>query len=267
MLKGQFTVDASGKKVSFAKGNLWYGKVGDAAAATFNFEDDQYGFSTTISGSYTYWNADHISYFQWASTTEKTIDYTLSKLSTETSLFTNAADNPSKPNSEFTVSGITGFWRTLSQAEWEYLLNTRSGTGNERYFKGRLDNGDNTYINGVFLIPDNFTWPTSVTKATGINTSTLDYTTNNTYSMADFEKLEEAGIVFLPVAGYISSTGRGKNPSISTTSGIYWTANQKANTTAYRIYLGKTYFYFKLTDSSNNCDKGSGSSIRLVGDL
>ena len=119
----------------------------------------------------------------------------------------------------------------------------------------------------MFLIPDNFTWPTSVTKATGINTSTLDYTTNNTYSMADFEKLEEAGIVFLPVAGYISSTGRGKNPSISTTSGIYWTANQKANTTAYRIYLGKTYFYFKLTDSSNNCDKGSGSSIRLVGDL
>lgn len=276
MLKGQFTVDASGKKVSFAKGNLWYGKVGDAAAATFNFEDDQYGFATTISGSNTYWDENHVSYFQWGSTAEKSMEYnSKGNFNSEKNLFTNAADDSSKPNSGFVAGGITGFWRTLSQPEWEFLLSTRSGstvngTENARYFQGQIQKEDETLITGLFVIPDNFTWPISVDNvATKINIPNAGFTVN-TYSITQFEELEEAGIVFLPVAGYISATTYTNTKQIAyKTTSFYWTSSTyPSSNNTYILRVGSTIRYSTKESSSNvGATRMSGGNIRLVGDL
>ena len=57
-LPGKFTVNAEGKQVYFSKGNLWYGKVEGIEEKTFNFEANQWGFSSK-------WNENHVSHFYW----------------------------------------------------------------------------------------------------------------------------------------------------------------------------------------------------------
>ena len=57
-LPGKFIVNAEGKQVYFSKGNLRYGKVEGIEEKTFNFEANQWGFSSK-------WNENHVSHFYW----------------------------------------------------------------------------------------------------------------------------------------------------------------------------------------------------------
>ena len=115
---GKFSVSDT-KQVYFSKGNLWYGKVGDATEATFNFEANQYGFQIS-------WDASHVSHFYWSKTAS--VAYAEGYNDPETSekdvLFTNGT--PESANADFTVNGVTGKWRTLSDNEWGYLFGHHS---------------------------------------------------------------------------------------------------------------------------------------------
>lgn len=48
------------------------------------------------------------------------------------------------------VNGETGTWRTLSKAEWDYILKTRDNASSLRAWKG-LDGGTH---NGLVILPD-----------------------------------------------------------------------------------------------------------------
>lgn len=125
-LSGTFTVNSSGKKVNFAKGNLWYGKTSeDAESATFNFEENQYGYSVKydVRQRCLFRDEDHISHFMWSKNANVSlaVDYDDPSATLDDVFFTNATQTTPNPN--FTVNGQKGVWRALSNEEAIYLFN------------------------------------------------------------------------------------------------------------------------------------------------
>ena len=119
-LPGVFTVNTKGKKVHFAKGNLWYGPATSGASATFNFETNQYNFPSKF-------DASHISHFYWSKDESVACAEPYSDDSWDINdvFFTNDPTNKEKANANFIVSGAKGKYRTLSSEEWQYLLSDR----------------------------------------------------------------------------------------------------------------------------------------------
>lgn len=137
--------------------------------------------------------------------------------------------------SDFSL-GAHDDWCTLSSAEWDYLLRSRSastigGVANARYAKVRI-NG----VNGLLLFPDEFFWtettmgpvPSSINGNVVGNCWNEGSMTEFGYSDSQLMAMEDEGAVFLPVTGYrnyansqanlfdhIQNTGAG---------GFYWTS-------------------------------------------
>ena len=221
----KFTVDANGTTVEFAPGNLYW----DGSA--FHFEADQWRFE----GS---WNTSHVSHFFWSNTTDwqasgkepYASSYSYSTRTKSDVFFTNS--------SSFQVDGETaGTWRTLSKAEWGYLLGTanpsRANATSLRAWKS-LDGGTHK---GLVILPDD----TDASVMSGITSTS---------------HLASSGAVFLPAAGDRVGTVVNNAGSISR----YWfgTPNEGDGSYAYRMY-------FFSNDVSVNCDlRERGSSVRLV---
>ena len=219
ILSGEFTVgvdnNSNARKARFSGGNLWYD------GSNFKFESEQYESTPSSSGDRT---TSHISHFMWCGTVSDAVEQTY------------ASDNDSATGSfmetDFPVYG-TGGWFAPNHKEVQSLLYDRSastvcGVENARWFKGRINASGSTYVNGLFLIPDVFTLPASVTAipAASINSPDAGYTAAS-FSLAEFKALEQAGIVFLPAAG--SRDGSASSGSTGSTlvsnvnkEGSYW---------------------------------------------
>lgn len=85
------------------------------------------------------------------------------------------------------------YWRTPTYDEMNYILNTRTNASNLRTL-GRVEISSGMYVNGCFLLPDDWVLPAGVT----ITISMANFTTNS-YSLSDFSILINAGAVFFPV--------------------------------------------------------------------
>lgn len=59
------------------------------------------------------------------------------------------------------------------------------------------------YANGLILLPDDWTCPTDITFKSGFSsTNSLQaYADYQTFTLAEWQKMEEAGTVFLPASG------------------------------------------------------------------
>ena len=155
-LSGKFSVSNDNgtniTQVYFSQGNLWYGKVGTANVATFNFETNQYDAPENSD-----WNSAHIFHFHWSKSAEDAIKdkYEESQdWSIDDVFFTNTTETTAK--SDFTVNGVTGKYRTLSTAEWQYLFNTRivnGGTGKDKSYSLNITYGGKM---GLVLYPDDY---------------------------------------------------------------------------------------------------------------
>jgi hypothetical protein len=94
-------------------------------------------------------------------------------------------------------------WRLLSNAEARYMMEVRlcsavGGVENARYARAKV-----VYVHGLLLFPDLFVWPDSVALPIGVNNNGISNTLgwdDNVYSLADWQRLEAAGVVFLPAA-------------------------------------------------------------------
>ncbi len=110
----------------------------------------------------------------------------------------------------FRPKEVDGEFRTMTEAEWTYLLDTRTTKSGHRWFTGTLKWGQNAGEStaGLFLLPDKFVWHESYgpepTDAQYDHVTT-GYTVNNTVG-ARFDKLEAAGVVFIPYAGQREET-------------------------------------------------------------
>ena len=239
--------------VTFSPGNLQYTQ----STNTWSFAENQYDYigtdnvtggsvsSDPTSGDEKYGTAlaDKIDLFGWStaatnfgvSTSTSYTDYSGSFVDWGTNKIGDDAPNT---------------WRTLTYDEWNYLCWERPNNSN---LCGVAQvNG----VNGLVFLPDNWTCPAGITFKSGFHSSWgVDYyAAYQTFTAEQWAKLEAAGAVFLPAAGYrTSSLVRAVQYY-----GSYWSATERDNYDAYRLSFysdeagtGFTYRY-------------DGLSVRLV---
>ena len=244
-----------GKQVTFSPGNLQYTRSTD----TWSFASAQYeviGTDNVIGGSvssdgsgddkYGTVLADKVDLFGWStsathfgvSTSKNCADYSGTFVDWGTNKIGNDAPNT---------------WRTLTKDEWEYLLNSRP---NASSLKGVAQvNG----VNGLILLPDNWTCPSGVSFKSGFHRNNGEdyYAVYQTFTAAEWSKLEAAGAVFLPAAG----NRYGSDVYSVQYYGCYWYATEVNSGYAYCLDLD--------SDEADMGDRhrGIGQSVRLVKDL
>ena len=225
-LFGQFSVSST-DKVYFSKGNLQYTK----STGIWSFMDHQYSTVETTSQAIgtDYADQDVVSLFGWgtsgwnngntyyqpyntayvsSSGSSKGYGYGPKNGSTYTYDLTGTYANADWGHNAISNGGNTAdTWRTLTEDEWTYLFNTRSastvnGTADARYAKAYLFGT----MHGVIIFPDVYSHPAGVTAPTGINATSSTSWYGNKYTATDWAKMEAAGCVFLPAAGWRDAT-------------------------------------------------------------
>ena len=145
-------------------------------------------------------------------------------------------------------------WRTLTKAEWYYVINTRTGASDKKGVA--IVNG----VTGMILLPDNWTLPNGISFVSG---TSGDFA-QNTYSISEWNMMEANGAVFLPAGGNryerrVTNVGE---------IGWYWSSSVCVNNDdpygndAYVFKFQSSYVYVWV-------DGGpfEGGSVRLVQDM
>ena len=231
-----FSVSSS-KTVTFSPGNLQY----HPANNEWRFAPSQLDYigedNANISPTYNGW----IDLFGWGTgnnPTNKSTDY--DDYQTFVDWGVNKIGNYS-PNT----------WRTLTYNEWYYLRHKRAN------YNKLIGVAQVNGVNGLILLPDNWTCPSGVTFKSGYNDNIgIEYYAEyQTFSSSDWAKLEASGAVFFPAAG-------GRDGSyVDGVQGYcnYWSATEYNNSYAYRLFFysdGGMLSYFRE----------DGLSVRLVQD-
>ena len=107
--------------------------------------------------------------------------------------------------------------------------------------------------NGVMIMPDNSTWPEGIGGNHG-NSSFSD----NTYSLSDWETLQNSGAIFFPKAGYRQL----KN--FYNVGGNYWSSTYSYDSYYDRYAKSMDFNDYILTNSNKAVYQGC--SVRLVHD-
>lgn len=289
LLDGNFSVSAT-KKVAFAGGNLMYTK----STGKWKIMDHQYDMVETQGQNVgtDYADQDVVTLFGWGtsgwdntaadatsvhyqpystcntdhSTANNNYRYgpSLANVAANESWSKEVAGNHPYENYDWGVfnSGDLGAgWRTLTNAEWGYLFNSRTpgnsvnGVSNARYTEATI-NTDGTAVNGIILFPDDAVM-TSVSGVTwgSINSSSAWGTK---CTSAGWTALEAAGCVFLPAAGGRDGTSVNDVGSY----GKYWSSSAYSATYAYRLF-----FFSNHVNPQYNSSRYNGYSVRLVQEL
>ena len=203
---GLFSVSST-KQVWFSRGNLQYNNNGTHA---WRFAWNQWDYCQQSAG--TWETGSWVDLFGWGTWTG----------SSPNPMNTSTSNNDySWDNSDFSMDldNGCGTWRTLTKNEWTWLISptyqpnpgtncrtssTVCGVDNARYAFATV-NGKA----GLIIFPDIYTHPSGVTPLQNINQTftypnhyiVLDVFNYNIYSGDAWAKMEEAGCVFLPVAG------------------------------------------------------------------
>ncbi|MDO5443281.1 MAG: Ig-like domain-containing protein, partial [Bacteroidia bacterium] len=236
-ISGEFSIDDE-KTVLFSPGNLWYDGKGK-----FHFEANQYDFPIELEMS-------HVNHFYWA--WEEYIAvfsaYYYNEESVNDVLFTN--------NSNFTVNGVKGEFRTLSRDEWVYLFDDRTDA-EDKYGIGTVCN-----TSGIIILPDKFTDPMKNNGSGAfVPASSKKSIAANTYSGNDWNEMQSRGAVFLPFAGYKSESGNVRDTG---NFGYYWSSSAHDSNSKYAWGLS---FYGGGYSSPKSTNRNQAYSIRLVTDV
>ena len=246
-LKGAFSVSAD-KQVVFSKGNLQYTQ----STKTWGFAENQYdviGGANINNGAL----ADTIDLFGW-SANNTTAPWGIST-STTTSDYSGDFVDWGKN------IGDGNTWRTLSSEEWGYLFNSRTDASS-KYGVARINLNDDgsKYMNGVIVLPDTWTCPSGITFKSGVANDLGEqyYADYQTFTLSQWEQLEQAGAVFLPAAGRRSGTSVDDVQN----RGDYWSSTAYGTVYAYDVFFYSYYLYPQYADYRND-----GRSVRLAQDL
>ena len=237
---GEFSVKHD-KKVAFAPGNLLY----ITATGTWLFAAQQYEYIGTrnmLDNAF----ADTIDLFAWSTDTDPSTAWGVT-LSEDNSLF----------NGNFVDWGTAmedrNTWRTVTNDEWSYL----------RYYRTNADDlvgvAQVNGVNGLILLPDNWTCPAGISFKSGFHSSygTEYYADYQTFTANQWSKLESAGAVFLPAAGYRF----GSNVGFVQYLGYYSSATELSSSDVY------CFNFYEAYASKNLSRRYWGLSVRLVKDL
>lgn len=261
-LKGKFTVNAGGDQVYFSKGNLQATTTDSGENWTWSFAEHQYdcpggtgdscdNMKATADGKSSVENCT-IGLFGWS-----TNDNTYFGINSSTAV--SDWDGTFVDWGTLEIGGApANTWRTPTQSEFTYLLSTRTtstvcGTDNARYARATVNS-----VEGNILFPDVYTHPDGVANINNINVTDAS-NSGNIISAADWAKMEAAGAVFLPQAGYKEYR---YSYVAGLTRGYYWTSTSD-NTTMADHYLQQAT---KVAASYSN-ERMDHFSVRLVHDL
>lgn len=269
----EFSISAT-KKVSFAPGNLQATYDASAETWTWDFAANQYDYIGNAPGNTTIITEVKESTEPFAKLSASgTVDIfgwstanTYFGIASSTSHETYTTEAFADWGNLVIGSQTAGYWRTMTNSEWDYLLNTRScstigETENARYLKANTVSG---VVQGLIMFPDNFTWneTTMGTIPTSCN-SPQAYITQQ-FTSAQWASLEAAGAIFLPASGYKYQYGLGNIGD----RGNYWSSSKRDDNRAFYMF-----FYYNgrnnSTLSAQDHDYGNfiASSVRLVHDL
>ena len=205
IINSKFTINATGDQVYFSKGNLQY--IGSAATPYWKFAENQWDYlgnngqgssSQTVDRDLFGWgtsgyNHGAIAYQPWTTEISNTCYRAYGSFSANLYDQTGQADwgyNAIANGGNHENSG----WRTLTINEWDYILNSRD---NAVSMKGY---GTVNSVNGMILLPDDWTLPE------GLNFTTGEGGWYNIYSGEQWAQMEANGAVFLPAGGYRHQT-------------------------------------------------------------
>ena len=148
---------------------------------------------------------------------------------------------------------VPNTWRTLTNDEYYYLRYHRANANNLVGI-AQVDG-----VNGLILLPDNWTCPNDVTFKSGFHSdnSVEAYGQYQIFTADQWSKLESAGAVFLPAAG----DRNGFNMNNVQNSGHYWSATGSDGK-----YANGLYFHSNIAHMFYG-SRNYGNSVRLVKDL
>ena len=270
-IDSKFTINGDGDQVYFSQGNLQY----QASTNTWKFAESQYDYigdaNSNISSSYDGWidlfgwgtsgyhdanDPYNVNYQPWSSSDSElnndynTYGYGPSTNMPDMNLTGTSANYDWGVNNPISNGGNTANqWRTLTQPEWSYVLNTRNTTSGIRFAKAQVNE-----VNGVILLPDD--WTTDTYNLNNTNNIGASYN-SNVINASQWAMIENAGGVFLPAAG-----GRfGTTVADVGSTGFYWLSSSNSSCCAYYVYIYNFGIY--LVDYRRYL----GRSVRLVCDV
>ena len=258
-LKGKFTINGSGDQVYFSKGNLQATTTDSGENWIWSFAENQYDCPGGTSDNL------NINTEGKSTTTNCTVGLFGWSTNNNTYFGINSSTAPSDWDGTFVDWGTMAIgdapantWRTPTQTEFSYLLNTRSastvnGIENAHYAMATVNS-----VEGNILFPDVYTHPAGVAAINNINAPKAN-NNGNIISAADWAKMEAAGAVFLPKAGY---NERGYT-YINTYRACYWTSSPSGSNMA-NYYLHQSETSVGVSYSTN---RNSRFSVRLVHDI
>ena len=261
-LTGVFTAD--GQTVYFSEGNLQATTADLGANWTWAFASAQYACvgnnaaNTTISGSMTLSENGTVDLFGWNAAGSTYDNYGINNSITpadydETSGVSLKNDWGHNPIAN--GGGTADAWRTMSHADWVYILTNRSastvcGTANAHYAIAKVND-----VSGIILFPDNYTHPSGVSELNNINTAIAIASCGNSFDLEQWTFMEAAGAVFLPCAGYrIGTEVLRVNEYIR-----YWT-NASNKTQARSVYYNNK----DQVTHNGAFNRHYGAAVRLV---
>ena len=277
-LNGMFTVNENGDQVYFSQGNLQY----QASTNTWRFAENQWDYvggimdgdiitygtvyengiqcdNALISPSYDGWidlfgwgtsgyNHGAVCYQPW-STSQTSSDY-YAYGDYQYNLYDQTGQADWGYNAISNGGNQTNLWRTLTVDEWQYVLDTRTTDSGIRFAKAIVND-----VNVLILLPDD--WSSSTYGLNDTNDGTVNFD-SNTISTEQWQVLEDAGAVVLPVTGY-----RYGYEIRRLDEGAYWSASY------YQIVsntdnAGAMWFVFDMYGSHSFSIREDGHSVRLV---
>ena len=257
-MPGLFSVSAM-QQVHFSQGNLQY----QASTNTWRFAEHQYDYvgsaNSNISSTYSGWidlfgwgtsgwNSGANCYQPW-STSSWYGDYYPGGSSANGLTGAYAEADWAWYNAISNGGNVTHQWRTLTQSEWDYLLNNRTNASSKR------GPGNINGVGGLFILPDNWTLPSGCPQFNPGLTSSYGDWTRNSYTLAQWAEMEVAGAIFLPAAG----VRRGTNVYEAGLYSSYWSSTPLNGGFAYRIDFGSPG-----PSAAYTSDRCSGFSVRPV---
>lgn len=186
-LSGKFTINAKGDTAVFSRGNLHYNYESDAWYAAEN-QYDALGDLNLRFGDATYTGS--IDLFGWSS---ENSDFGKQWKYRDEEFAGDFVDWGTL------FAGDEKEWSTLSKAEWLYLLGREDASKNKLWTI--LEIGPDS-LSGLVLFPDNWEDPAGLTIKYGFyDLEKEEDLRANAFSYAQWESMEAAGAVFLPLAG------------------------------------------------------------------
>ena len=267
-IPGRFSI-SNGFQVCFAKGNLRYYKNrprpdDDWKDGFWRFFPNQYDCDPGV--NQTYDHSGYISLFNWGYNSVNSINPESTEKFNSNLLYPGHTFEYNEDWGCTIGDGKT--WRTLSSAEWVYLLSLDGHSGRpdkKRFALCKVDG----YC-GLLIFPDGWDfWAQSFGDEPTYNGLTLEKCGSKSYTESQIDRMGNDGVVFLPGAG-----ARHGASVVDRGLGIYWTSTCGPTTDNGTVFWAELLqFKEKENDSSKPAIvhgigfRQDGFSVRLAADL